>query len=66
MLQFLRKNKLKSVIFNNVKKVYKQNFFSLSELIIYLNWEALTKNVVILLKDGIGLMMKIFDIMRVH
>ena len=48
------------------KKFIKQNFFSLSELIIYLNWETLTKNVVILLKDGMGLMMKIFDIMRVH
>ena len=48
------------------KKFIKQKFFSLSELIIYLNWETLTKNVVILLKGGMGLMMKIFDIMRVH
>ena len=30
-----------------------------------LNWETLTKNLVILLKDGMGLMIKIFDIMGV-
>ena len=52
---------------NNVKKVYKQKWFSLSELIYNLNWETLTKNLVSYAFkrwDG-GLMMKILDIMGV-
>ena len=56
VLQFLHKNKLKSVIFN-VKKVYKQKIFSVR------TWETLTKNLAILLKVGMELMTKSFSIM---
>ena len=62
MLQFL--HKLKSVIFNSIKTVYKQKFF-FSVRTNNLNWETLTKNLVILLKDGMGLIIKFFDIMAV-
>ena len=65
VLQFLHKNKLKFIIFNNVKKFHKQKFF-FSVRTNNLNWETLTKNLVILLKGGKELMMKFFDIMGVH
>ena len=47
------------------KKFYKQKFF-FSVRNNNLNWETLTKNLVMLLKDRMGLRMKNFDIMRVH
>ena len=46
------------------KKFINNFFFSLRTN--NLNWETLTKHLVILLKNGMGLMMKIFDIRRVH
>ena len=62
MLQFLHKNKRKTIIFN-VKKNLQTNFFFFVRT-YNLNWENLTtKNLVILLKDGMGLRMKNFDIM---
>ena len=62
MLQFLHKNKRKTIIFN-VKKSLQTNFFFFVRT-YNLNWETLTtKNLVILLKDGMGLRMKNFDIM---
>ena len=63
VLQFLHKNKLKSVIFNMSKKFINKFFFLCQNY--NLNWETLTKNLVILLKDGMGLMITIFDIMGV-
>ena len=61
MLQFLHKKTLKSVIFNVKKSLQTKIFFSVRTN--NLNWETLTKNLVILLKDGTGLRMKNFDIM---
>ena len=45
------------------KKVYEQKCFSV--ITKNLNWEIVTKNL-ILLKDGIGLRIKNFNIMGVH
>ena len=49
------------------KKVYKEKMF-LSVTTKNLNWEILTKNLITFKrwKDGMGLRMKIFNIMRVY
>ena len=47
------------------KKVYKQKCF-LFIITKNLNWEILTKNLVTFKKDGMGLRMKNFNIMRIH
>ena len=48
-----------------MSKKFINNFF-FSVRTNNLNWESLTKNLVILFKNEMGLMMKIFDITRVH
>ena len=47
-----------------MSKKFINNFF-FSVRTNNLNWETLTKNLVILLKNGMGLMMKIFDILTI-
>ena len=48
-----------------MSKKFINNFF-FSVRTNNLNWETLTKNLVMLLKDGMGLRMKNFDIMGFH
>ena len=59
---FYIKNKLKSEMFNDKKSFLTEMFASV--ITKNLKWESLTKN--LLLKDGMGLRMKTFTIMRVH
>ena len=59
---FYIKNKLKSQIFNNKKSLSGKTFFSVTTK--NLNWEIFTRNLVI--KDGMRLRMKTFNIMGVH
>ena len=64
---FYMKNELKSEIFNNKKSLETKMFFC-HNLTKNLNWEMLTKNLVVfkILKDEMELRMKNQNIMGVH
>ena len=62
---FYIKDKLKSEIFNDQKKVYKQKCFSPSFMTKNSNWETVTKNLVII-KNKMVLRMKNLNILGVH